>query len=232
MMVVGRGLLAKAFSLYNDNPEVLIFASGVSNSKETNKQAFLREFDLLKSFRHTRAKLIYFSTTSVLDTSLSQSMYVRHKLQMESYIKNHVENYLIFRLPNVVGQSTNPNTFFNNVKSALKKGSVIVVKDAYRRLIDVDDLITYVPSIINCENRRTVDVGFSNQASVLELIQLMASIMGVQYVQHLQDGGSSCDIDNKCFLSYLDPNCVGLSQDYNYTILKKYLKNDDHILPT
>ena len=34
-MVVGKGLLAKAFDEYNKNEDIVVFASGVSNSKET-----------------------------------------------------------------------------------------------------------------------------------------------------------------------------------------------------
>ncbi|CAB4143016.1 hypothetical protein UFOVP450_55 [uncultured Caudovirales phage] len=231
-MVIGKGLLARAFRGYAADQEIIIFASGVSNSRETDEQAFLRERSLLGSLNNTKAKLIYFSTTSVLDPSLTQSRYVQHKLQMESYIENHIENYVIFRLPNVVGQSNNPNTFFNSMRSGLEEGEVVIMREAYRRLIDVDDLTTYLPDIISHQNRKIIDVGFNNQTSVQELVELMGDILGAQYVQHLKDGGSSYDIDNACFLSYLASDCVGLLQDYNYILLKKYLKDNDNILPT
>ena len=46
-MIVGNGLIAKALQKI-DAPEMVFFASGVSNSLETNKTAFEREVNLLK----------------------------------------------------------------------------------------------------------------------------------------------------------------------------------------
>ena len=62
-MVIGNGLLANTFRKYEDSDSIIIFASGVSNSKEINKSEFKREFDLLKTmlvFKETK-KIIYFS---------------------------------------------------------------------------------------------------------------------------------------------------------------------------
>ena len=66
-MVIGNGLLAKSFSKYKDDDQVIIFASGVSNSKEVNPEAFMREMDLLRSITNKDALLVYFSTCSVYD---------------------------------------------------------------------------------------------------------------------------------------------------------------------
>ena len=45
----GRGLLARAFApRYGHAPGIVVFASGVSNSSETDEAAFLREQDLLQ----------------------------------------------------------------------------------------------------------------------------------------------------------------------------------------
>jgi hypothetical protein len=42
-MVVGDGMMTEAFSAFRDNAEVVIFASGVSNSLEIDPAAFHRE---------------------------------------------------------------------------------------------------------------------------------------------------------------------------------------------
>ena len=48
-VIVGRGLLARAFApRYGHAPGIVVFASGVSNSSETDEAAFLREQDLLQ----------------------------------------------------------------------------------------------------------------------------------------------------------------------------------------
>ncbi len=48
-MVIGNGLIGCIFSSFTKNDEIIIFASGVSNSKESNKNEFDREEKLLKT---------------------------------------------------------------------------------------------------------------------------------------------------------------------------------------
>lgn len=49
-MIVGNGLVASAFLPYfAEDPEIMIFASGVSNSRETRKEEFVREEKLLRA---------------------------------------------------------------------------------------------------------------------------------------------------------------------------------------
>ena len=68
-MIIGNGLLAQAFSEYNNNDEILIFASGVSNSLEEKESEFDREAKLLKSVitNYPDKTMVYFSTCSVYD---------------------------------------------------------------------------------------------------------------------------------------------------------------------
>ena len=42
-MIIGSGMLAKAFAHHAQEQQLLIFASGVSDSTETRPAAFLRE---------------------------------------------------------------------------------------------------------------------------------------------------------------------------------------------
>ena len=91
-MVIGNGLLAKKMSSFNGDNNILIFASGVSNSKETNHNEYKRELDLLKTFLGTEKKLIYFSTCSVLMDCQSISDYIEHKKNIEGYIRNNFSN--------------------------------------------------------------------------------------------------------------------------------------------
>ena len=63
-MVVGSGMIAKAFHHYINNDDVVIFASGVSNSKEDDDLSFEKEKNLLLStrFNNVNKKFIYFKT--------------------------------------------------------------------------------------------------------------------------------------------------------------------------
>ena len=45
-MVIGNGLVASAFSKYKNDDDVIIFASGVSNSSTNKKEEFEREINL------------------------------------------------------------------------------------------------------------------------------------------------------------------------------------------
>jgi len=121
-MVIGKGMIAKAFSNYMDKKDVAIFASGVSNSLERNEREFQREKDLLcKVINDSHDKLlVYFSTCSVYDSSVNKTPYVRHKLKMESIIAENVEQFNLFRLPQVVGKTSSQTlvkVFFDKIQS-------------------------------------------------------------------------------------------------------------------
>lgn len=47
-MIIGNGLIANLFTEH-DRENIIFFASGVSNSLETEKSAFLREENLLRN---------------------------------------------------------------------------------------------------------------------------------------------------------------------------------------
>jgi hypothetical protein len=50
-MIIGSGFIANSFrKFYFDRKNILIFASGVSNSKEKKKKNFEREVNLLKKY--------------------------------------------------------------------------------------------------------------------------------------------------------------------------------------
>ena len=84
MMVIGSGMMATSFADYVDD-NIVIFASGVSNSKEKNLEAYKREEKLLYSViqKNLDKTIVYFSTCSIYDDSVNSSEYVKHKILME-----------------------------------------------------------------------------------------------------------------------------------------------------
>jgi nucleoside-diphosphate-sugar epimerase len=223
-MVIGQGLLAKAFNRYKDSSKVIIFASGVSNSRENDLAMFEREHAMLSSYSNTDLKLIYFSTISVVDESLKESLYVQHKLSMEKYIAENFKNYIVFRLPNVIGHTTNKHTFFNSIReSILTNQRVKVLSNATRYLIDVDDLTEYLPQLIEEENRKVINVCFNNKTSVQELTEMMGDALHTPYKIELVEGGSDYEVASSTFLSYINSDAVGLQENYNYIIVNKYI---------
>ena len=88
-MVIGNGLLGKSMSLFVDHDDVLIFASGVSNSKENRPSEYEREFNLLHKFLGTEQKIIYFSTCSVLYDCIKQTDYIINHINKNCSEKIH-----------------------------------------------------------------------------------------------------------------------------------------------
>ena len=93
-MVIGNGMIANRFASYKNTDDIIIFASGVSNSKETVEENFLREFTLLKKTikEHPENILVYFSTCSVEDTDLALAPYVIHKKRLKHLLSKMQQN--------------------------------------------------------------------------------------------------------------------------------------------
>lgn len=225
-MVIGNGMLAQAFKHYADNDDIIIFASGVSNSREQDDASFSREYDLMKTYAQTDKKFIYFSTCSIFDRSLKDSDYIKHKLAMENYIQCHFAHYIIFRLPIVIGNSKNQNTFFNSFKNKISnKEKLTIYKNATRNIIDVDDLACILPDFINNKDcdKRVINVLFNNKATVLCLVNIMEDVLKIKVEKDFANDGYDYDVDNSYFMDYVDKNNYGISKKYNFIVLKKYL---------
>lgn len=150
-MIVGNGLIAKRFLDYQ-NDDIIFFASGVSNSNCNDESEFTREFELIKYyFQNFKNKtLVYFSTVSIYT---KKTPYTTHKLNMENFIKNHFSNYLIFRLPQLVGRSGNYNNLFNLFVTKIRNNEEINIINTKRSLLDIDDLFEIVIRLIKSENK-------------------------------------------------------------------------------
>jgi nucleoside-diphosphate-sugar epimerase len=139
-MIIGSGMLAKIFSYYATSGNVTIFASGVSASNENRQDAFLRERNLLEASIDKKL-FIYFSTTSILDPLVSETPYVRHKIEMENLIRSRSKKFLIFRLSQVSGIGGNPNTLVNALASKILKNEPIsIYRNATRNIINAKDV--------------------------------------------------------------------------------------------
>lgn len=226
-MIVGNGLLANSFSRYKDDDSIIIFASGVSNSSDCSYIDFRRETNLLEKYLHLEGKkLVYFSTCSVYDDSINKNPYVLHKINVENIIRNAHPNYLIFRLPIVVGNSSNNNTFFNNIKNKIVSNeSINVFKNATRYLMDVDDISNILPHIIDTDVNKTMNICFDNKMLVTDIINTMGQILSKDVNTVYIDSGKNYNIDNSEFKKVLVSNNLLPSKEYTVNLIKKYLKD-------
>jgi nucleoside-diphosphate-sugar epimerase len=114
-MIIGSGMLARAFSAYAEHEDIVILAAGISNSRELRSEAYERELNLVERTISSIAdrQLVYFSTCSIYDPDTANSPYVLHKLNVENMISDAVANFTLFRLPQVVGGNANSKTLIS-----------------------------------------------------------------------------------------------------------------------
>jgi nucleoside-diphosphate-sugar epimerase len=203
-MIIGRGMIAKAFGDSNNQlSDCILFASGVSNSRCEDLIEFERELSLLKSTLKYNKRLIYFSTSSIFDPNLESSSYIKHKLHIESFIEGHFNEYIIYRLPNVVGKTKNKNTLINNFADAILTGtSVKLFKNSTRYIIDVDDVVNYVLLTKNTSNC-IINLNFNINYSITKIWKEIELVLEKKGKALVIDQGSKYKIDNSLLISKL-----------------------------
>lgn len=198
-MVIGNGMMAHTFEEYISNDEVLIFASGVSNSMQIDEVEFQRESQLLHdSLLGNPGKLfVYFSTTSIDDKAVNQSPYVRHKLKMENQIMRHSKNYIILRVSNVVGSNGNASTIMNYFVNSIKNDEYISVwKNAERNLIDSQDVKFMVDSLIQRGfKNETIYLAMDEAVKVDVLVSLIEEHLDKKAKVNLREKGHPIHIE-------------------------------------
>lgn len=215
-MVVGNGLIANSFIDYKDDYKYLIFASGVSNSITSGNNDFEREFDLIKKYTSTKMKFIYFSTCNFGSTP-----YFDHKKRMESFIQSNFENYLIFKIPNIVGFGGNKSNLFNFFKNKILKKEQIVVKDNYRSLIDVDDLRLICDSCLHLDNQ-IIYISFIEMMKVIDIIDIISNELKVKANTFMESQLEYYNVENTDIVNEIIKNKVD-TKYYTLKLIKKYI---------
>jgi nucleoside-diphosphate-sugar epimerase len=185
MHVHGSGFIAKNFKRIKliKLKKVVIYAAGVSNSKSKDKKKFLKERKKIQIFlnnHNTEYLFIYISTTSVLDNYEKKNKYTRNKIIIENLIKKSLNNFLILRLPQIVGKSKNPHTLTNFIyRKILSEQRFKVWSNVKRNLIDIDDLIKIVKQIISTKLKHgnVINILNPNSIYVREIVNIMGKIV-------------------------------------------------------
>ena len=154
-LILGSGDIGTAIKESGiDRNDVIFFCSGVSNSKETDKKQFQREYRLLLE-QDRGLHLVYFSTLSIY---YGDSDYVNHKKNMEMCIKKMFNKYTIIRIGNITW-GNNPNTIINHFRNKVKNGEYISIDDVndYRFLVDKKEFIHWL---------KLIPVGSKNEMNI------------------------------------------------------------------
>ena len=224
-MIIGNGLLA---SLFVDckHDDCIFFASGVSNSLETNPEAFKREEDLILQTIASFPDLIfvYFSSCSIYDSTKNESPYVLHKLKMEQIIKNNMKRWLILRVSNAVGKGGNPNLLMNYLVRSVHNNEVINVHtQATRNLIDADDIKQICLRLLdNHTENHLINIAYLNNYSIIEILEVMETYFSKKIEVSLVKSGTGYQINIPEIEDYFYENNLENKQKYLQRILERY----------
>ena len=206
----------------------ILFSSGVSNSGEQNEINFHREIELVKLYLEkitNPASFVYFSTTSIFDPLKKHSSYILHKLKIEKLIKASERNFLIIRLPNLVGFSSNPNTLTNFFADSIRlERKIQLNRSAIRHLIDVADLSLILNDLkdIYGNKKITVNVETDKPLSADLILNLLEEILLKKaFVQPISESAELKGYENDLNISSIK-YIWKTKEDYHKNLLKKY----------
>lgn len=135
-MILGHGDISTALT---DREDVLFFACGVSNSKESLPHEYEREMRLLMNQDKSK-HIVYFSSLCIY---YAKTEYARHKRIMENTIRNHWNSYTIVRIGNI-DWGKNPNTLVNY----LKAHPDAKIQNVYRHIVSIDEFKYWMAHIL------------------------------------------------------------------------------------
>jgi hypothetical protein len=226
-MVIGNGMIANRFVNYQNEKDKIIFASGVSNSKDTIEQNFAREFELLnKTLEKNPDKiLVYFSTCSVEDKDLQSAPYVIHKKNIEKFIKQNAAKYYLFRISNLAGVSNNPYTILNYfILNILQNNVLTVWKNAYRNIIGIDDMYSIADDILKEDILLNTTINIANREnySVPFIINRIEEHLHKKAIFNEIEKGDNYKIDISIIEPVVKKLNIHFDDDYLDSLLKKY----------
>ena len=226
MKIIGSGLIASAFSKIDLGQEITLFASGVSNSKETIPDKYLREKNLLKSCLNNSKKLIYFSTCSVVDPNLESTLYVSHKLSLEKLVLKD-KNNVVIRLPQVVGICKNPYTLTNFLAYKIYyEQPYDLYKGTLRNIIFVDDMVALTQYIF--KNKSLANLYSFNMPihyEISEIVTSLENILGKKSCHNSKNGYPFRYSESSFVTNAISKNIIDFDSNYLEKILTKVYLN-------
>jgi hypothetical protein len=231
VVIVGQGLLARAFAPGTGlAPGTVIFASGVSNSNTTEPAAFAREDALLRTWLdHAPGDLVYFSSCGLATGDSAHSVYMAHKRSMEALVLAHPRGH-VFRLPQVVGLTGNPNTLVNYLRAHILADEPFEVwQFAERNLIGVDDVRTLVVAMLaeGPHERGPTNVAALHSTPMVELVRLLEEHLGRKARFTLVPRGEPMVLDTGCVARVAGQIGLDLGETYAARVISTYCLRGD-----
>ncbi|TMI79873.1 MAG: NAD-dependent epimerase/dehydratase family protein [Bacteroidetes bacterium] len=226
-MVIGHGMIAKRFEVYQNDDRFVIFASGVSNSKNRIDAPYKREIQLLEQTikEHKEKIFVYFSTCSLYDPEEKHSAYITHKKQIEEIIQSNSKRFSIFRVSNLVGRSDNPNTVLNFFVYHIRNQiNFDLWSKASRNLVDIDDMYKIVDNILQGGIYANGIINIANPSSykVTEIVAAIENRWQIQANYIPIPKGSTFDIDISGISPIIKKLEIHFDDNYLVNLLEKY----------
>jgi len=227
-LIIGKGMLAQAFEEYQCNDKVLILASGVSNSRETDILEFERERRLLDNIikKQENKLLVYFSTCSMYDPEAKVTLYVKHKLKMEKLIQDKSKYFLILRVSQILGKSKN-NTLVNYLYDHINYGKHFYVwENSNRNLIALPEVVKISKKLIDDEryHNQIYHIANSYYLDISELVDIFETVLEKKANCTMINKGSKYKIIPSDVHSVIDSLNIDFNEDYYYNNLKKFVR--------
>ena len=227
-MIVGSGMMAQAFSAFAHQPDVLVFASGVSDSMEARDAAFARERELLSHAlaAHREALLLYFGTCSVYDPDRRETPYVRHKLAMEELISTAPNPWMVLRLPLAIGPGHRGNALANYLYERIQRGEPFDVwAGATRYPIDVVDTFRIASRLLADRAlwRRRINVAL-RAYRVMDFVAILERIVAKRARYNLLHKGRPYEVHCPELASLAGELQLDMSEGYLEKVLRKYFR--------
>lgn len=232
-MIVGRGLLARAFEPhFGSNPDIVVFASGVSNSLETRDSEFAREHGLLCQLLAGHARrFVYFGSCGVTTAEAELTAYMRHKKRMESIVLASPGG-LVLRLPQVVGRTENHHTLTNFLHDRISSGEHFTVwSHAERNLIDIDDIaaIGAALAVESTEEHSAISIAAEKSLPMREIVKIFERVLGKRANYSLVEKGATMDIDTTRIREVSARLGIHLGDSYVEDVVRKYYAPTDTV---
>jgi nucleoside-diphosphate-sugar epimerase len=151
--------------------------------------------------------------------------YIKHKLFIESYIENNSNNFLILRLPNVIGETKNTKQLVPFMYNSLLNNKIIQIKNGtYRDLLDVEDLPKIVDFLINKKINGKINITLDNKIKVVDIVNYLIKINNIsEYQIDILEGDETILYENHLNINNNDLDIKNLNTNPN-KIIKKYYK--------
>ncbi|MDQ8051130.1 NAD-dependent epimerase/dehydratase family protein [Luteibacter sp.] len=225
-MIVGNGLLANAFRpQFGDEPSVLIYAAGVSDSTCRDASSFDRERALLETTiaNSDAQRHVYFSSCALSDPHSQMTPYLLHKQRMEMLVV--AAGGLVLRLPQVVGRTGNPKTLTNFLyDSIVNRRQFTVWKHAQRNLIDIDDVAAIGTRIIASPPaaQSAISIAAPHSTPMLQIVEAFERVLGIKANYQLDHRGDPLELDTAMAQEVADRLEIDMGPGYLERVIRKY----------